>query len=164
MQILSSGLLLGVLMSPMAILAQGQGEPQHQMKSTLLQAAANVVLSSTLLYFYGFFGAVVGTTVATTLGMLVFLRLYGPHVDPHPFRLLLSLVTKPLLVSLALGAGGLALVHAADFPDGRLNLALVLLLCFVGFVGLYALLILGSKYLDKDDWGFVRGVMQRKES
>jgi O-antigen/teichoic acid export membrane protein len=96
LQLLSAGFFTSVLVSGLAFVALGLGEPEHQMKATLLQSILNVVLSTALVIIFGFYGAVVGTAFASLVGSLLFFRLAGKRIVPHPLRLLVRLSAKPI--------------------------------------------------------------------
>jgi O-antigen/teichoic acid export membrane protein len=77
LQVLAAGYLGAVVVAPLALAAQGRGEPRYQMQATLVQALLNIALSIALVYYFGYAGAAAGTCVASIAGALLFIRLYG---------------------------------------------------------------------------------------
>ncbi len=60
LQLLSTGFFVNVVVSALALISQGRGEPQFHMRAMLLQTILNIALSLTLVLTFGYFGAVAG--------------------------------------------------------------------------------------------------------
>jgi O-antigen/teichoic acid export membrane protein len=162
MQILAVPFFLNVAAAPLAYVAQGKGEPHYQMYANLGQIIVNVVLSTVLVLRFGYFGAVAGTTIAITLGNVVFVGWYGKRVFDEPMRLLWSVLRKPLACIIPSALTGLGLVYAGRSLLGfQTRPALALLLAFAGaaFLSLYGFLVFKAKVFSSDDKGFLVGVI-----
>lgn len=158
LRVLSFGHVISVVASAMALVSQGMAEPGVQMKVSLIQSAINVVLSLTLVMAFGFYGAVVGTTISIIIGGLLLFEWYGRRLIDAPLATFMNVTGKPLMsvippVIVCLGTVSIA----SKFPSMDTRVALGLLLLFVALVfgALYGLMIKWSKTLSSDDRGFI---------
>jgi O-antigen/teichoic acid export membrane protein len=162
LQILSAGFFVNVVVSALALISQGRGEPQFQMRAMLLQTLLNITLSLTLVLTFGYFGAVVGTAISAVSGGLYFFWLYGRRMMRHPLRFLVSVIWKPVagaVVASAVGGISFGWVSAAVTEPGRAMLAVLVILWAILMAAAYALMIRWLKVFDEDDRRFFRGVL-----
>ncbi len=162
LQLLSTGFFVNVVVGALALIAQGRGEPQFQMRAMLLQTILNIALSLTLVLTFGYFGAVVGTAVSAIIGGLFFFWLYGRRMMPHPLRFLVSVIWKPVIgaaLTSAVGAMTFGWVSIAIPDPGRAMLAALVILWGILMAAAYALMIRWLRVFDEGDWGFFRGVL-----
>jgi O-antigen/teichoic acid export membrane protein len=162
LQFLSIGFFVNVVVSALALISQGRGEPQFQMRAMLLQTILNIALSLTLVLTFGYFGAVVGTTLSTITGGLFFFWRYGRRLLPHPLRFLVSLIWKPVAAAALVSVvGGLTFgwANVAVPEAGRGLLAAVVILWGIVMVVLYAAMLRWLKVFGDDDWRFFRGAL-----
>jgi O-antigen/teichoic acid export membrane protein len=167
LRVLSTAFFVSAVVSGLSMIAVGRGEPQFQMRAMLAQTVVNIVLSTTLVFMFGYFGAVAGTTAATLFGALLFFHMAGRRVVEHPLRLLTSITARPVVCALA--AGGVSWLAFAGLgqmtgPWGRWMLAGGLAASGMLFLAVYALLLVLSRTLTADDAGFLRGVLPHRVS
>ncbi len=165
LRLLSIAHVVSVVASAMALVSQGMGEPGVQMRTTLIQATLNIVLSLTLAIMFGFYGAVVGTTISVIVGGVLLFQWYGKRLIDHPLSLFVQVMIKPLAVALPSIAIGLAVSWIAqrlfDFHT-RIEIGVLLAGVSVLFVVLYGVMIVRFKVLTPDDRGFIEGVMPER--
>jgi O-antigen/teichoic acid export membrane protein len=162
LQLLSTGFFVNVVVSALALISQGRGEPQFHMRAMILQTILNIALSLTLVLTFGYFGAVLGTAISAITGGLFFFWLYGRRMMPRPLRFLVSVIWKPVagaVLASALGGMTFGWVSVALPDPGRATLAAFLFLWGMLMAAAYALIIRWLKVFDEDDRGFFRGVL-----
>jgi len=165
LRILSAALFVNVVAGALALVAQGRGEPQYQMRTTLMQAVLNLVLSVVLVLQFGFFGAACGTGIAIVFGGLVFFHTYGKRIMPAPLRTLLGLTAKPLVCVVPAGiAGYLASLAGRMAPLGALRLvaAAELIPGVLVFAIVYLVMVRMTRVLTADDRGFFQNALPMK--
>lgn len=162
LRLLSVAHLVAVVTGAMALVSQGMGEPEVQMRTTLIQAALNIVLSLTLATMFGFYGAVVGTTVSIVIGGLLLFRWYGKKLIDHPLSMFVRVMVKPLVSVLPSVVVGLVVSQVVQQLLGfhtRAAISVLLAAVAMVFLGLYGGMIVWSKTLSSDDRGFVEGAI-----
>ena len=162
LQLLSVGFFVSVVVSALAMISQGRGEPQFQMRAMLVQTILNIALSLTLVLTFGYYGAVAGTTISSITGGLFFFWLYGRHLMPHPLRFLVSLIWKPIAGAVLVSVigwmtFGWALIAAPE--TGRATLAAFVVLWGIVMLAAYSLMLRWLKVFGEDDRGFFRGAL-----
>jgi len=165
LRVLSIALFVNVVTGALSLVAQGRGEPQYQMRTTLVQVLVNLVLSVLLVMQFGFFGAACGTALATILGGLLFFRTYGKRIMPAPLSTLIRVVAKPLLCVVPAGiAGYLASMGARFLSTGsiRLDAGAELLFGVLVFAAVYILMVRVTRVLTSDDRGFFQNALPKK--
>jgi len=165
LRLLSVGLFVNVIAGALSMVSQGRGEPQYQMRATLVQALTNLVLSVVLVILFGYFGAVAGTVTATILGGVLFFHTYGKRMMPDPLTTLFSATMKPVLcVFLAGSAGYLAGMAGRGFPSPavRIVAGAELLPGMIVFAVVYVLSVRFAGVLTSDDRGFFRNALPAK--
>ena len=164
-QILAIAYYLNVIASPLSYVSQGRGEPKYQMKSMLIQVVLNIVLSTTLIMRFGYFGAVAGTTTAMITGVLIFFRWYGKSLVQHPLTLLVNANVKPVLCILPAGLLALAVRWVLTESVGissRVGVGAVLIVVGGVMLLVYALMVRSTGVLSEDDRGFIGGVLPER--
>jgi O-antigen/teichoic acid export membrane protein len=167
LQILAAGYLVGIATGPLAVISQGRGEPQYQMKTTLVQALANIILSTTLVLIYGFYGAVAGTAIAAVVGALLFTRIYGRRIVEHPLRTIGGLLAKPLVAAVPAGVaalGTMSLLEHLLSPSTRPGILGCLILAFCVFSGGYAVMVYLLRLVGADDKRFLKEILPSRFS
>jgi O-antigen/teichoic acid export membrane protein len=165
MQILSIAYLANVVLGPMALVSQGTGEPQYQMKSTLVQVLLNIVLSTLLVAVVGYYGAVIGTTIAMIAGAVLFLAWYGRRLWSRPLSKFASLAAKPLICVVPSIVGALAahrLVVEIFSLQSRLGQAMALIIAVAVFLPCYGAMIRWTRTLSEDDRAFVKNALPQR--
>lgn len=165
LRLLSIGLFVNVVAGALSMVSQGRGEPQYQMRATLVQALTNLVLSVVLVILFGFFGAVAGTVTATMLGGIIFFQTYGKRIMPDPLATLFSATAKPVLCVLLAGSSGyLAGMAGRVFPSDSIRLVAgaELLPGLIVFAIVYVLAVRFAGVLTSDDRGFFRNALPSK--
>jgi O-antigen/teichoic acid export membrane protein len=165
MRILAVAFFVNVCTSPLGFISQGRGQPGYQMYATLLQICLNVVLSTLLVLWFGFFGAVAGTTTSVLVGTLVFYRWYGKKLVAHPFQLLMAAAGRPLAAFTVAAAFALA-VHfaltALVSVAGRIALGAEILAIGSLFLVLYLYVLRKSGAINADDRRFLENILPRR--
>ncbi len=162
LRLLSIGLFVNVIGGPLAMISQGRGEPQYQMRTTLVQAGLNLALSYALIVYAGYFGAVCGTVVATTVGGFLFFWVYGRKITPRPLRFLVVLTYRPVLCVAPAALLGLAVGTGAAWLSGfggRVAAAAEVIAGGIVFLGAYIVLLKSVRALTADDVGFFRNAL-----
>jgi O-antigen/teichoic acid export membrane protein len=72
LRVLSVAYCVNVFTSIASNVAQGMGHPQIESKAALIQTIVNIVLSSLFLFYLGFVGVLIGTSLALVLGALYY--------------------------------------------------------------------------------------------
>jgi O-antigen/teichoic acid export membrane protein len=131
---------------PGFLIFAGRGYMAPGIRSALFGLALNFCLSLSLIYKFGFAGAVVGTSISVILASGYFMWLFHQHTGYAVARVLREAYLKPILCS-AVTIAGLMVVR----PTGNLGWfgLIVLAVCFGGF---YVLGILLSGFFDDYDW------------
>jgi peptidoglycan biosynthesis protein MviN/MurJ (putative lipid II flippase) len=140
-------------------------EPGIQMRTTLIQATLNVILSLALVIKFGFYGAVVGTTVSMMIGSVLLFQWYGKRLMESPSTTLMQVISKPTLCvipsavigSIAVGVSQDLLQLHSRIERGALLLAVALVFFF-----LYGFIVIRSKTVSSDDREFVDGVLPER--
>jgi O-antigen/teichoic acid export membrane protein len=162
LQILAVGYFSSIVTAPLAVTSQGRGEPQYQMRTTLVQAIVNILLSTSLILTFGYYGAVAGTAIAAIVGSLLFLRVYGRRVIERPLRTLGGLLAKPILAAVPAGVAALAtmeLLLQLLTPGTRPGLLGCLTVTFGVFLAGYVLMVFLLRLLGPDDRRFLKGIL-----
>ncbi|MGB6121672.1 MAG: flippase [Bacteroidota bacterium] len=167
LQILAVGYFAGIITVPLAVTSQGRGEPQYQMRTTLVQAIVNIILSTSLVLLYGYYGAVAGTVVAAIVGALLFTRVYGRRVIEHPLRTFGALLAKPIvgvIPAVVAALAALELLQGLVSPATRLAVLGCLLLTFGVFLAAYLAMVLILRLVGPDDKRFLEGILPSRFS
>jgi O-antigen/teichoic acid export membrane protein len=162
LQILAVGYFSSIVTAPLAVTSQGRGEPQYQMRTTLVQAIVNILLSTSLILTFGYYGAVAGTAIAAIVGSLLFLRVYGRRVMERPLRTLGGLLAKPILAAIPAGVAALAtmeLLLQLLTPGTRPGVLGCLTVTFGVFLAGYVLMVFLLRLLGPDDRRFLKGIL-----
>ena len=91
------------LTAPLRSVGRGVGQPGWEARAALLQAVANVVLSTGLYFLYGFNGVLMGTLIAMLLGQGWMITMVLPGLKLGIFAFLKASWLKPLAASLVAG-------------------------------------------------------------
>jgi len=137
---------LSTAFGPVNATLAGLGKKENQATSALVSATTNVVLSFTLIPFYGVLGASIAWGVARALYPALGLSLLANEFGIHPFR---AILLKPLALSLALGGPLFAAIRFLSAPGW------VIFPLFFVAVGIYAAALLLTKSLARGDFTLV---------
>ncbi|HSQ75792.1 MAG TPA: polysaccharide biosynthesis C-terminal domain-containing protein [Bacteroidota bacterium] len=165
LRILSAALFVNVVAGALSLVAQGRGEPQYQMRTTLIQAVLNLILSVVLVLQFGFYGAACGTGISIVFGGLLFFHVYGKRIMPAPLKTLFTLAAKPVLCVVPAGvAGYLASLAGRMVPSESLRIvaALELIPGVLVFAAVYIAMVRVTRVLTADDMGFFRNALPMK--
>lgn len=165
MQVLSIPYFLSVIVGVLALVSQGMGEPKFQMQAMVVQASLNILLSTILVMWLGYYGAVLGTTIAGVAGSLLFLHLYGRRLMNAPALAFGRMMVKPLVsvaVATVAGYAGLLWLHSVIGDVSRGGAFVSLGLAGMIFLGIYVLMLLLTRTFGPDDKGFLVHVMPHR--
>src|SRR5581483_6820080 len=138
--------LFNLLTGPGYLILAGRGILWPGMYSALIGVVLNLVLSSALIYTFGFAGAVTGTSISLITASLIFFYLFHRETRSSLSRLLREAYLKPLGCSLLLVAILAFVLPAANLT--WIGLALRALVFAVAYTGL----LLCSNFFDQYDW------------
>ncbi len=166
LQILSIGYVFVLLVSMARLVARGMGIPQYEMRSSVLIAVLNVVLSAVLIIRMGFIGALLGTAIAGTAGSLFFILSFNRRIGESTAHFFKKIFAAPLffsglalIVSFTAGAVLEALfLHAP--ASNRLEALLFLLVAGIVFMPVYLFLLLKTGYIDSYDREVLSGFFE----
>lgn len=150
LQILTIGYFFNVMTGPGFFILNGIGKPQYGMRSSILAALFNLVLSILLVIKIGYFGVVIGTTIAMVIAAGYFIIISHRVMDISFWETSLKIFLKPLI---ACGISSLTIYILVKQIEqfGWFNLIGTGLLYFV----LFGWIILIVNYLDEFDKSLV---------
>ncbi|GJQ60333.1 MAG: polysaccharide biosynthesis protein [Candidatus Scalindua sp. AMX11] len=155
-QILTIGYTFLLVNGVGRLMARGMGIPQCEMVSALIILSSNIILSITLIYWFGFTGALIGTCTASILGTAFFMNTFHRYIEKKTTSLLINIYLKPFcacIIAFSVSSGIDLFLNVFDFsPHGRIDNLIYLILKGVLFSGTYILCIFLCKYLDGYDW------------
>ena len=138
-------------------MARGMGMPQHEMVSASIILGSNVILSVVLIMFFGYVGALIGTSTAAIIGSLFFLYNFHKHINIILYSFVRAVYYKPLfacIISILMSLMIDLLFFLFGFvPSGRIGSLIYLCLKGGMFSGVYFLCILAVGHLDEYDKG-----------
>ncbi len=153
---LSTGVATGV--------AVGMGKPEYEMKFGVMLAISSLFLSVGLVYFIGFYGPAVGSTISLTVCALYFYKLFHRYLKQPMIPFLTRMYGIPILISTLAGLvisvlqGQLVSTFA---PVSRLPILAVILLEGLVFSAVYIFLILRTSYMDAYDLNLFRRYLEK---
>lgn len=145
--------LLNLATAPGFMIFAGQGRLRPGIYSGLLGIGLNVPLSIGLIYFFGFRGAVIGTSISMVTASFFFMYLFHRLTGNSAGKLVKEAYFKPLLC--------VAVLLTAKFLFFRASLHtwLQLFLGGVIFLALYTAGLLLTKFFDRYDWMKARSAL-----
>lgn len=150
LQVLVIGYFANIMTFPGTQVATGLGKPEYVMKSSIIAAVLNLILSVLLIMKIGYMGAPLGTSLAMVLAACYFILVLHKHLKISNFGFFKSVSFPPV------GASAFALFPlylAAYF----LHVGLVeFIIGGIFFCVLYPLGILKMNYLDDYDITLIR--------
>jgi len=156
LQILSIGYVFMLLVGMGRLIARGMGIPQYEMRSSVLIAVTNILLSVILIIKLGFIGALIGTTISSILGSIYFIFSFHRRIKESLSSILKKIYANPflfcvisLIVSLLVSYVFKMIVPKA--PANRLEAFYHLLINGAVFLGIYLFSLFRSGYIDKYD-------------
>jgi O-antigen/teichoic acid export membrane protein len=165
LQILSVGSCVSVVMSALSLVSLGKGEPEFQMRTTLVQAVLNVILSTVLVIQFGFLGAVAGTSLSMVVGGVLFFYSYGRRVIDSPVAFLSATLLRPVASVIPALLGGFLIAVLGDHlnpESSRLTGVAILGVACLLFAAIYAAFLRMTGAFTSDDIGFLRNVLPSK--
>lgn len=132
---------------PGFLISVGRGDLKPGLQSALLGIVLNTVLSTSLVYLFGFAGAVVGTATSLVVASTYFLYLFHRQTKLSVSRLFREGYLKPMICSIVV-LGFLFVVH----PSKDLSWPGLVLQGLV-FAALYLVAVVSCGFLDRYDWG-----------
>ena len=153
MRILCIGYLFHIFAAPVSPFVQGMGRPDYQRNAEALTLILNIGLSIALIRQYGFYGAPVGTAIATFVSSVYYLWSFHRFMGRPLLSFLKGTYLKPFLCA-AVSGGLIFMVIGGLTPfvaGGRLASLLVVGVAVVVMVAIYPVLLLKSRYFDEGD-------------
>lgn len=99
-QFLVFGYFFSMLSGPGFIILNGIGKPQYGMKSSILAATLNLVLSVVLIIKMGYYGTVFGTVMALIIAAVYFISLFHKTTQISFSKIFLKVFLKPIFANL----------------------------------------------------------------
>lgn len=161
MQILALGYLLNVMTASISFFAQGMGDLRPQMRTAVIQASLNLILSLAFVALIGYYGAMIGTTLSLIIGAIYFVLAFTRILSSTLLNILRA-SALPLAASV-LGALVALLPWMADgfAVRGRIVEGGFLLLGVVIFLAVYLAVLRGRRYFDRWDAQFILRISPR---
>jgi O-antigen/teichoic acid export membrane protein len=153
---LSTGVATGV--------AVGMGKPEYEMKFGVMLAISSLVLSVGLVYFIGFYGPAVGSTISLTVCALYFYKLFHRYLKQPMIPFLTRMYGMPILISTLAGLVISVLqwqLVSTFAPVSRLPILAVIVLEGLVFSAVYIFLILRTSYMDAYDLNLFRRYLEK---
>jgi O-antigen/teichoic acid export membrane protein len=151
LQILIIPNFINLMTGPAYFISLGIGKAKYGMYSNVVGLFINVVLSSVLLRFYGYFGAVAGTIVALTLEAIFFLTLFHRSLAVRWSKSLLLFIRPLVGISL-----GVTLALAVGY---FIELLAVKTFIMVGLtIAIYLFVLFRAAYFDDEDKRYLREI------
>jgi len=138
--------LLNLATAPGFMILAGQGRLRPGVYSGLLGIGLNVPLSIGLIYFFGFRGAVIGTSISMVAASFFFMYLFHRLTGNSAGKLVKEAYFKPLL------CGAVLLTAKFLFFRASLHTWLQLFLGGIIVLVLYAAGLLLTRFFDRYDW------------
>ncbi len=154
-QVLALGYFANLSVGVMASMVQGMGVPGYLMRTALLQALLNILLSSVLVFSIGFLGACIGTSIALISGAVYFFVCFHKFIQIPLVGFTKKIYSVPFLSAAAASLAILLLRQSQLFAfDEGNRLMSILALCVSGLIFLvfYIIIVLKTRYFDKADW------------
>lgn len=153
LSVLLAANLFNLMTGPGFLISVGRGDLKPGLQSALLGIILNIFLSTSLVYLFGFAGAVLGTATSLVAASIYFLYLFHRKTTLPVTRLLRESYLKPTICSLVL-LGFLFVIH----PSKGLTW-LGLSLQGVVFASLYVIAISCWGFFDRYDWGKIESLI-----
>jgi O-antigen/teichoic acid export membrane protein len=156
-QILAIGYSANILGGAASQIGAGVGRPEYDMRSTLLLAIANPLLSFLLVRKFGAPGAAAGTSLALIMAVLYLLFGFQRNYMEMPVgRVLAGIYLRPIvsgILAIAAVAGFHSLVPGlASFSEIRYLIPIKLAADFAIFTPVYIVLLLALRQISVIDW------------
>ncbi|MCL5035840.1 MAG: oligosaccharide flippase family protein [Chloroflexi bacterium] len=144
--------LISLIFSPGFHILNGMGRPDIGMKSSILLAIANIILSPILIWKIGFTGALWGTTTAMVISTIYFVFLFHKTIDIS-FK---DVIRKCFIIPAAatVVSSSLFFILPGFFSENILTW-----LCFIiVFLAIYLMIMLSTGHLDKFEKDFIKSI------
>ncbi|MFO7870635.1 MAG: oligosaccharide flippase family protein [Kiritimatiellia bacterium] len=157
LQVLPVAYTAGLLVSMARLVARGMGIPQFEMRSALIIAVVNIVLSTVLIIKFGFVGALIGTTCAAVIGSVYFLFAFHSFMGRSFIKQIGSKVYPVLIlacVTAGLACWGLGILLPDDWTVaeiGRWQAFKTLALSGITFAVVFGAIVAALRYFDEYD-------------
>ncbi len=159
LQVLSFSYCINVFTAVVSNTSKGLGAPEYEARTAIIQVALNVTLSPLLVRFFGFPGALVGTSTALITGALYYVMKVNRLLEIEQGMFLRRVVVPPIIcviVSLLISFAaltGLERVGVGESSFEQLGLAVIgIVLVF----GSFFVLMFRTSYLSREDHDTVK--------
>jgi len=157
--VLATTILAGAYLSmgvttPLRYTARGVGKPGWDAKSSIVQAVANVILSITLYFKFGFTGVLMGTLLATLVGQGLFLTMVFPGLGLKAWSFFWMSWIRPGVSAILSGAASWSLlrwVFVLPESGGRGDAVVPAIASVVVFAVVYAVAIFVTHSTDRNE-------------
>jgi O-antigen/teichoic acid export membrane protein len=154
---LTSTQLINLTTGPGLFIFIGRGDLGPGVRSAIAGIILNVVLSTTLIWRFGFPGAVYGTALSVSLGTMYFIYIFHRQTR-YPFSFLLAPYAKPLALGFIF-----ALVAKLFVPIDRLGWAGLAATALL-FAAVYLIGLILSRYFDEFDLRTISHVLEVRKA
>ena len=156
LRILSVGYFFSIITLVVRALGRGIGILHHEMHAMGFIAVANLVLSITLILSIGFSGALMGTSLAMTVGNIMLLYRFNRHMGVPFLEFIKQSIGKPIICATV---AGLAICWLPGFlsnsylllPPDRLRLLITLVIAGAVFSGIYGMGLVLTSAVGRSD-------------
>ncbi|MGB5745823.1 MAG: oligosaccharide flippase family protein [Desulfobacterales bacterium] len=156
LRILSVGYFFGIITLVVRAMGRGIGKLQYEMHATAIIAVANLALSITLILTIGFSGALVGTSLAMTMGNILLLYRFNRYIGVPFLEFVKRSVAKPILCAAVAGAATCWLQVLLSntyliLSPVRLHLLLTLMITGAVFSAIYGISLVLTSAVGRSD-------------
>jgi len=156
LRILSVGYFFGIITLVVRAMGRGIGILQYEMYAAGFMAVANLVLSITLILTIGFTGALMGTSLAMTVGNILLLYRFNRYMGVPFLEFMKRSIGKPIMCAAVAGTvtfwlqGFLSNSYLLLSPV-RLNLVITLMITGTVFSGIYGIGLVLTSAVGRSD-------------
>lgn len=166
-QILTFGYFFNLLFGVKTQICDGIGKPEYTMKSSILIAIMNIILSVILIMWIGFIGTLIATSFTSIIGTIYFLFMYHKNIESPRLQAYEEVYLRPVMASALAGIGIWSvnlifqrLTHGA----GRSINGVLLLGQMMLFSSIYLLVLLKSNHLNREDMCILKRILGWKNN
>ena len=155
LRILSVGYFFGIITLVVRAMGRGVGVLQYEMHATGFIAVANLILSITLILTIGFSGALIGTSLAMTVGNIMLLYRFNRYMGVPFLEFMKRSIGKPIMCAVVAGTATCWLQgYLSSYPlltPLRLHQVITLIITGTVFSGIYGIGLVLTSAVGRSD-------------
>lgn len=146
LQILTIGYFFNIMTGPGFFILNGIGKPQYAVRNAIMAAVLNLFLSILLVIKIGYFGVVIGTSIATIIAAIVFISIFHRVTKIPLGKVINAIIVSPLIASIVPAI----IIYIILNNIGSINIIKFASMGFFYFL-FYFLTIIKLKHMDNYD-------------